>query len=265
MKSNQLVRTALLVLGCASAPSLWAASGIDDLLYARPEQATRQESLSPVREAALRETAQLLGSQRGFGERSREIVREIEAMASQLDRTYKFNALMMGAGFLPPVIDESVGAVSMDQTTMRVSGRIYSIFEPARPVMVAPTWRDWLFVGLDSTLKPGLPEHASLYPRDDAERAFWQAELRKAYAAGREQAQSVFELNRARLERTYLGMRRFYQLYAAGVVTAPQIVTESTIVDREDPNTILVGTTYWRIAKPTDFVDDHQQWRSLGK
>lgn len=265
MRTTHHIGSGLLALGCLFVQGFAAASGIDDLLNARPEQATRQESLSPVREAALRETAQLLGSQRGFGERSREIIREIQAMSADLDRTYKINALMMGAGFLPPAIDESVGAVSMDQTTMRVSGRIYSIFEPARPVMVAPTWRDWLFMGLDGSLKPGLPEHASLYPRDEAERTFWRAELRNAYSAGRAQAQAVFELNRARLERTYLGMRRFYQLYAAGVVTAPRIVTESTIVDREDPNTILVGTTYWRIAKPTDFVDDHQQWRPLSR
>lgn len=251
--------------GAAHAKATSDPSAIDDLLKASPEQAPRQEALTPVRQAALGETAQLLGSQRGFGERSKEIIDQINGMSAKLDKAYQFNAMMMGAGFLPPVIDEATGAVTMDQTTMRVTGKIYTIIEPARPVMVAPTWRDWLMSGLDPTLRPPLPEHASLFPRDEAERLYWRSELKKSYEAGRGQANEIFELNKAKLERTYLGMRRFYQLYAAGVVTAPQVVSDSTMVDREDGNTVLIGSTYWRIVKPTDFVDDHKQWRPLGK
>lgn len=268
-KQLSFVLAACIALPAFANTSLSSASkspeAIEDLLRATPEQAARQESLTPVRQAALGETAQLLGSQRGFGERSREIMGQIESMSGKLDKAYQFNAMMMGAGFLPAVIDEVTGAVSMDQATMRVTGKVYTIIEPARPVMVAPTWRDWLLSGLDPKLRPALPEHASLFPRDDAERAYWRSELMKSYEAGRKQANEVFELNKARLERTYLGMRRFYQLYAAGVVTAPQVVSDSTILDREDGNTILIGSTYWRIVKPTDFVEDHKLWRPLGK
>lgn len=240
-------------------------AGLDDLINMRPDQVSHRESLSPVREAALAQTAQTLGYQRGFGERSKEIAAALNAMGAQLDRKWEFNSLMMGAGFLPPAIDEVRGAAAIDGRTFRVADVVWRIFEDARPVLVAPTWRDWLLLGLDPGAKAGLPDHESQLPKDDAERAFWKAELNKAYDAGRSNAQAIFEANQATLERTYLGMRRFYKLHEAGVVSAPEVVANAEVIDKDDPNTILVGATVWRITKPAVFVTDYARWKPLGQ
>jgi defect-in-organelle-trafficking protein DotC len=110
-----------------------------------------------------------------------------------------------------------------------------------------------------------VPSEPAVLPRDEQERAFWRAELSAAYQIGRKQADDIFELNVARLQRTYLGMRRFYDLFARGMVTAPTIVASSSVIDREDPNTIVVGGTVFRITAGTTFVEETQQWVPLGR
>jgi len=72
----------------------------------------------------------------------------------------------------------------------------------------------------------------------------------------------VFDLNMSSLERTYLGMRRYYDLYARGVVTAPVIATASTIMRHEDPNTIAVGDTIFRITSQSSF-SSFEKWKPL--
>ena len=89
--------------------------------------------------------------------------------------------------------------------------------------------------------------------------------MRRGYDEGRKQAMDVFNLNLARLDRTYDGMRRFYDLYKQGRVTAPVIASATSIIDREDPNTVVVGNTVFRITAPTTFVTDTDKWKPLGR
>jgi len=221
--------------------------------------------INPVRAAVLRESAQALGVQAGLGEESRRIMALIEQRAQQLDQRFRFNELMMGSGVLPPVISEAQDAYAVDGPVMRVAQRVYRIDEPARFVAVAPTWRSWLYVGLAPDLRPQLAQAQALLPRDDQEKAYWRLTVEEAYFAGIEQARAVFELNQARMERAYLGMRRFFDLHARGMVSKPEVVAAGSVIDREDPNTVVVGSTVFRISRPSDFVEDHLLWRPLGR
>lgn len=243
----------------------FAQSSFEELLRATSADARpgREVSLTPVREAALRETAMQLGVQWGLGDRSREIAKEIEAVAAKLDRRYGFGQLMMGVGFLPPVISEARDAVAIEGSVMRIAKRAYKIDEPPRPVAVAPTWRDWLYVGLDAGLRPARPSHSTLLPRDAQEQEYFQREMRRAYEEGRKQAADVFDLNLARLNRTYDGMRRFYDLYKRGMVTAPVIASASTIIDTDDINTVVIGNTVFRITVGPQFIADPSIWTPL--
>lgn len=260
-------------LETASAPAMAVptpgaqSSGLAALLNADAGSAAAASAprLSPVREAALRDTARALGAQQGLGERSREIEAQLNRRRAELDATFRFSDLMIGAGFMPAVISEAQDAVAVEATVMRIASRVYRIDEPARPVAVPPTWRDWLLLGLNPSLRPHVPSEPAVLPRDEQERAFWRAELSAAYQIGRKQADDIFELNVARLQRTYLGMRRFYDLFARGMVTAPTIVASSSVIDREDPNTIVVGGTVFRITAGTTFVEETQQWVPLGR
>jgi len=239
------------------------AQTFSDLQNAHASQAVAVVRLTPVREAALRDAAIKLGVQWGLGDRSREIERVMEDMAPKLDRRFEFGALLMGVGFLPPVISEARDAVAIEGTTMRVAKVIYKIDEPPRPVRIAPTWRDWLYVGLDSGLRPAAPTTEALLPRDEAERAFWKNTLNRAYIEGQAQANEVFELNLARLQRTYDGMRRYYDLYKRGIVTAPQIAAADSVFSRVDPNTVVIGNTVFSVTVSTQFNEKTEAWVPL--
>lgn len=247
-----------LMLGFAA-----QAQTFGDLQNARATSAAEVIRLTPVREAALRDTALMLGSQWGLGDRSRELVAMLDGESTRLDRRYEFGALMMGVGFLPPVIDEARDNVAIDGSTMRVGKVIYSISQPPRPVRIAPTWRDWLLVGLDAELRPAAPASEALLPRDEMEQRFWKQELQRAYLEGQTQANEVFDLNLARLQRTYDGMRRYYDLFKRGIVTAPQIASASSIISRTDPNTIVIGDTVFSITVAPNFNEQTDKWVPL--
>lgn len=239
----------------------------EQILNAQPSVHGRDRSirLTPVREAALQEAALLLGTQWGLGDRSREIAKQIEQMAAQLDRRYEFGALLMGVGYLPPVFSEARNSVAIDGATMRFGKVIYTMDEPPRPVRVAPTWRDWLYVGLDPDLRPDIPSNAISLPRDEDERAYWRQRVVSAYDEGRRQADEVFNLNLARLDRTYDGMRRYYDLVKRGIVKAPVIATASEIAKLEDPNTLIVGNMVFSIAVQPQFEVKADKWVPLAE
>lgn len=227
--------------------------------------AAAQAKLSAVREAALRETARVLGAQAGLGDESRRILKSIQGLERDLDATYRFSELVMGGNILPPVISEARDAVAVEATLMYVSSAVYRIDEPARPVFSPPTWRDWLLVGLNPDLKPVPPTDPQLLPRDEVEQAYWTRQLDDAYKMGVQQAQEILEVNNARLKRTYKGMRLFFDLKARGMVTEPKVVASTSLIDRQDKNTVAIGTTVFKIVQPTDFVEKPDKWKPLGR
>jgi defect-in-organelle-trafficking protein DotC len=228
---------------------------------------SESQTISVVREAALREVSAVVGAQAGLKERSCEIQKVIAAQSAELDKKYRFNSLMMGAGVLPPVISKVNNSMVREAKVMRIATFAYHIDEQAMLVDVAPTWRNWLYVGLDvedcskPAAVPSLP--AQMRPRDDLEKKFVKVELEKAYASGRAQAQSIFEENHSNLERTYRGMRMYYDLFQRGMVSAPEIIAATDVVAKEDENTMLVGNTVIRISKNAGFVERHEEWKPL--
>ncbi|MDH0682879.1 type IV secretory system conjugative DNA transfer family protein [Achromobacter animicus] len=220
--------------------------------------------ISPVREAILRPTAQALGTQTGMIEAAKEILQVVNDMGGTMDRTFRFGDLVMGQGVLPPVVVASHNSASIGEGAkmMRVAGSVYKIEEPARFFTGAPSWRDWLLMGLlAQSDAPELPDNPQLLPQDDKERAYWQEVVQKSYVQGREQAARIFEENLAGLERTYLGMRTFYELHGRGLVSLPRLATTQDVVNQTDANTIVVGDTVFRITVPSSFNTDTNNWR----
>ena len=225
------------------------------------------QAISIVRETALREVALTVGAQAGLKSRSCEIAVAVHKESDQLDARFRFNSLMMGAGMLPPVISEARDTVARERTVMRIASIAYRFDEPAMLVDTPPTWRNWLYSGLDvaqCSAPTTLPSLSSqLRPQNDVERRFVKTELEKAFAAGRQQAQNIFDANLARLERTHRGMRRYFELFERGMVSAPQIVSATDVVSLDDPNTMIVGNTVIRIARDSGFVVRDEEWKPL--
>jgi len=244
-------------------------TSVDQIMSAVKASGGDIHGLSIVRESVLRESAALLGARQGLRDKSCAIRAEIERQASALDKKYRFNELMMGRGIFPPVISEARDTVALDATVMRVASRVYHLDEAARVVDVPPTWRDWLYVGLsaepcDAPL--AAPIHSSQQaPQNAHEEAFFRSVLARGYAMGTQQAAEVLQANLARLERSYMGMRRYYDLYARGMVSAPVIVASTDVVKRDDPNTLIVGNTVIRITVPVDFVENTERWKPLSE
>lgn len=269
----ELFRALVLCLSCAALAGAAEAQGSAahgfDAVRNSLKSGTGAPSIPFVRKAVLTESALLVGARSGLNARTCELLGVIAADRGALDKKYRFSDLLMGAGVLPPVIDEARDSVALDAVVMRVATRVFRISEPARLVDVPPTWRDWLLVGLPPDACGFNPAHATaslaaeVLPSTEPERAYWLEESRKAYDAGIAQADHVFDGNLSRLDRAYKGMRRYFELYTAGMVSAPVIVSSTDIVVREDANTLVVGNTVIRITVPTDFVDRTENWRPL--
>lgn len=239
-----------------------SSSHLNELM--RSQQVEKKVRLSPVREAALKSSAQILGTQTGLIEMSSRIKREVESRRVDMEKNFRFGDMVIGQGVLPPVLLHTQNAASIEDGALRLAGAVYQIREPARFFSGAPSWRDWLLMGLpEKDELPSLPNHEQLLPRDADEKAFWQQEMKSAYNSGVAQAQEIFDHNLSKLEETYTGMRVFYDLYQRGMVSAPIIASTQEIVTQKDANTIIVGDTLFRITMPAEFNINHEDWKAL--
>lgn len=253
---------ALLVAGIFAAPAQASEQTLDRLMNASSADAA--SNISPVREAALKAGAMTLGTQTGLVERTREIEAMLKAKSLEMEKAFRFGDFVMGAGVLPPVITQTHNAQTVKENTMRLASSVYRIDAPARFFSGAPGWRDWLYMGLPlDEPEPKAPTEKQLLPQNAAERTFWKKTVREAYLSGREQAQQIFEDNLAHLEATYLGMRTYYDLYQRHMVSAPVIAKSQELVTHDDPNTIIVGDTLFRITVPSSFKTDVKDWVAL--
>lgn len=270
-RSNKLTRIAIALTSVFVA--LHASSAFAQEPAANPQTLQRLMSaqpgatvkrLSPVREAALKSTARAIGTQTGLIERAEEIAAEVDKRRAKMETLFRFGDLVIGAGVLPPVLVHTENAASVTGDTMRLAGAIYQIKYPARFFSGAPSWRDWLLMGLPSAEEmPEMPKNEQLLPRDADERAFWEQQVRDAYFSGRAQAQEIFENNLSNLEEVYNGMRTFYDLYQRNMVSAPVIGKSQEIVTMDDPNMMVVGDTQFRITMPSSFKADPAKWKAL--
>lgn len=266
--STMKFRLTLLLSCLLSAPGVMAQASpvgeqnqLSNVLNISNNTSPDREKIGYAREQTLKEMATALGARAGLSDRSKALIALFESRAVSLDSKFNFNPLVIGSSVLPPVISESRDVVALEATSMRVAGAVYHIDEPARFAMPTPTWRNWLYIGLDES-PVAIPTLNGAGPTNSAERQLWDKLTREGYEQGRFQAQAVFDANLAQLQRVHDGMRRYFELWRRGMVSAPIIATSSEILEREGPNTINVGNTLFRITAPTDFRA-YQQWTPL--
>lgn len=267
-KASHFARLSILAM-LANCGVAFATSEIDALMSSVKTEVPAEAELSVVREAILREAATALGARAGMMAKGCDIKTEIEKRSVGLDRRFRFSDLIMGKGLLPPVISEAKDSVSLTEKALRWSSRVYTLDEPARLIVNAPTWRDWLYVGMpmDGCGKNSNVVNSTLSsvhrPSNPSEEKFFRSVLAKSYEQGKEAAQAVFDTNLARLNRSYAGMRNYFDLYQRGIVSAPVIVSNTDVVNNDDPNVLLIGDTLIRITMQPKFVSDPESWVPL--
>ena len=254
---------------CLSLMPAFAAAGapdtshmsVEDIAGLSADSVPAAAAITPARANALREIAVALGSHKGLADRSAELIAALEARASRLDTMYRFGALITRRGVLPPVITEARDAIEATSDQIRRADAMYKIAMPARFVAIAPSWRDYLFVGLRIKAQVDTLPFPSMLPKTGAERAYWKEEVELGYTQGRALADQILETNLARLNRDYTGMLRYSELLNRGMVSEPEVAVAPRIVSG-DRNHIDVGDTLYRVTDHGGFVTDPAKWQA---
>lgn len=217
---------------------------------------SKGDAVSFARTKILSETAASFGARMGLAQRSYEINYELALKASELDTLFDFRKLTIEEGVLPPVLTEGENAYKQSSSDeVRAAGKVYKIEFPARFSSVAPTWRTYL---IQSATEPEVP-HPSLRPKNEKEGEIWDAWVVRGWENGSSQANSNFTSSLGRLKRDYVGMIRYKQLYAQGMVSKP-IVARTNLGVTGSESEMFVDDQIYRITEKARLNPNPKQW-----
>jgi defect-in-organelle-trafficking protein DotC len=233
MKFFSLILTAVIIVGFAStAKAQYSAINHDrpqtlNELMNLPKENSVVEGfnamLPDIKAEAQKEAAYSYGARGGLAWRTWHIRNEMETRARYLDKVFDFRQLLIPApsGLLiePPVIGEAMDAMLIDNNGMKaaVADRVLNIGQNARITSAPRTWRSYLEREWGNVDVP--PD--ILRPENKAERIIWEANLKKGWGMGVNQADDVFQADLNRLVADYQGMIRYRTLLSQGMVTPP--------------------------------------------
>lgn len=214
-----------------------------------------------IRADAMREGALSYGARGGLAFRTFEIQRRLAEYDTSLSKTFDFTRLLLAApsGFLiePPVVSEAQHAVLVKTggQAAAVADRIYHINRGARIVTAARNWRlylerDWGKVD---------PPPDILLPKDDNERAAWREYVKEGWNQGIRQAEEIFEADIDRMTEDFIGMVRYRELLAQGMITSPFAMADNRGITGGG-NDMRVGDRGVSITGPSQLVPRSNEW-----
>lgn len=182
-----------------------------------------KKSLPDLRQQILADAACAVGVRGGFLSRSKQLKKEIEERSSTLDK-FSFASLTLKDSLYPPVISEVDGSTYQDGTSMvRISGKIYRIERAERFTLAPLTWRDYVYVGVPTDDATVPMPNKELLPKNDEEKEFWKQEVKTCWEQGVQQAEHLFSVNLAKMERDFYGMLLYRKLLSKSLVDAPNV------------------------------------------
>jgi defect-in-organelle-trafficking protein DotC len=181
-----------------------------------------------IRVDALREAGLSYGARGGLAYRTFEIQRRLAEYDTSLSKAFNFSRLLVAApsGLLiePPVISEAQRAVIVNAggQAAAVADRVYRINRIARIVTASRNWRlylerDWGRVD---------PPPSILLPRTEEERNAWHQYVQQGWDEGLKQAEETFEADLDRMTADFVGMVRYRELLAQGMVSPPYALAD---------------------------------------
>lgn len=194
------------------------------------DEARKDDDDSPAAQAglqirgdAVKEAAWSYGARGGLAYRTFNIQRRVAELEPSLTKVFDFQRLLLSApsGLLiePPIVTDAQKAVLVAGGGQQaaVADRIIRINRIARIVTAPRNWRvylerDWGRVD---------PPPAILLPRDVKEREVWRENVKQGWQAGVEQADDIFQADLDRLTMDFVGMVRYRELLAQGMISAP--------------------------------------------
>lgn len=216
------------------------------------------ESITQLREQMLREASYSVGFKQGMAHKSKRIIHALEQREHNLDDIFQFSTLISIEGVLPPVIVHAQNSLSVSSDQLRTASEIYSIVKPERFISTPPTWRDYLFVGLNTNSDGDIfPE--AVKPTTKPERELWTRILREGFKDGEQQAFAIIEENFNRIVREYIGMLRYKSLLQKRMVVPFE--TEK-LIDKVniEPKKLIIDDKLQRLTKEAVFDSNFKNW-----
>lgn len=249
-----------LLFGCASStPPKGNTETLEQLQQLSAGTISKSQTVNSIRQQGLQETALSIGAQAGLAARAKQINSMLSANASNLDRIFNFNQMMLDHNVLPPVLVESDQSLNLaDNNTIRIAEHTYQIASQARFVTTPPTWRTYLWLNYT---KPENPD-ASLLPQNPQERTIWEKYTVIGWEHGINQGNSIYNANLALLKRDYSGMIRYRALLAQRIVSAP-FVAHTDLGITGGGSDMRVNDQVLRITALPSLQANSKQWKPV--
>lgn len=220
-------------------------------------QIKEKDSVSEMRQQALREIAGSLGASTGLAARMNELRRETDQKSAELDTLFDFTRTTIDNGVLAPVLTEGLSnyAQSSDDQ-VRIADKIYKIESSAKFVSVYPTWRSYLRFTFPSFEAPS----KAYLPQNDTEKAIWDAAIKEGWNRGVTQANRIYENSYAKLERDYLGMIKYKILLAEGLIT-PTVIAKQNLGVTGGGREMSINDQVFRITDHSALNPNNKDWK----
>ncbi len=214
-----------------------------------------------IRVDALKEAALSYGARGGLAWRTFQIQRRLAENEGDVSRIFNFSNVLIAApsGLMiePPVVTEAQKAVIVQSggQNAAVADRVYRINRNARIVTAPRNWRaylerDWGKVD---------PPPSALVPKNQEELDYWRKQLQTGWEEGIHQADDIFQADLDRLNTDYLGMLRYRELLAQGIITPPYATQEDRGVTGGGSE-MRVGDRGLVITGPSKFNPKSERW-----
>jgi defect in organelle trafficking protein DotC len=239
----------------------WLKVADDDEDSDEKEEKSKRKVGVQIRFDALKEAALSYGARGGLAWRTFQIQRRLAEQEGNITRIFNFNNLLIAApsGLViePPVVTEAQKAVivSSGGQNAAVADRVYRINRNARIVTAPRNWRAYLERDWGKIDPPPL----ALNPKNDDELERWRKQLQVGWDEGVRQADDIFQADLDRLNTDYLGMIRYRELLAQGVITPPYATQEDRGVTGGGSE-MRVGDRGLVITGPSQFNPKSERW-----
>lgn len=260
LKATPPLLMAVFLAGCApsnKAINTESLSDIENLTSA--SYGETEKSIGNIREEGLKETALTLGAQSGLAYRSKQINASLEKKSGYLNNVFNFNPIMLEHSVLPPVLVQGNNTLSISgPDSLRISDKTYRIAKQAEFVTAPPTWRTYVWMKFKM---PELP-NKTLLPRNAQEEAVWKKYIAIGWQTGQKQADRIFKVNLALLQRDYQGMLLYRDLLAKHMISEP-FVAKTDLGVTGDGNSININDQVLRITATPQLQTNSKEWQPV--
>ncbi|HVY13214.1 MAG TPA: type IV secretory system conjugative DNA transfer family protein [Alphaproteobacteria bacterium] len=244
-------------------PSIEQAQAMLQINSDTPEEQEKEGKKvgNQIRTEAMKEAALSFGARAGLAWRTFQVQRRLAENEGNLSKVYNFGYLLIAApsGLLiePPVVSEAQRAVlvTVGGQNAAVADRVYRINRNARIVTAPRNWRAYLERDWGKVDPPA----RILQPKTEEELAAWREWVYSGWQEGVRQADEIFEADLDRLNADYMGMIRYRELLAQGMITPPYAAQQDRGVVG-DANEMRVGARNLNITAPALFNPRSERW-----